>query len=419
MRIRERGISLPKAEPLTSDKLAMRKKPLFFQFGFSFLVFCLALLLTHLLWPLINPSASTLFFAAIMIAAFYGGLGPGLMVSALSTLAIDFYFIDPVHGFELSVANMVRAGVFMLVAAMTSWLNASRKRLMEHIKERNRERERLLAQVSGFNDELRNQIAAATQELSETNDSLLQTQQRLARAERLAVVGQMAASLAHEIGTPLNSISGHMELLAGNHPDDADTQRRIQIITKQLDFIVATVKRLLERTHERQMLFQPTNLNVLLREVLSLVAPTLDKHGIAHETRFEGNLPVLFADRDGLQQVFLNIINNSVDAMLKGGRLLISTGHNQVTDAIEIAISDSGSGIDEETMDHLFEPMWTTKVSGSGLGLAIANQIVGDHGGQIEVLPGTGSGATFRLSLPIRGVKSSREVKAEVITNVA
>ena len=126
------------------------------------------------------------------------------------------------------------------------------------------------------------EIAAATEELSTTNDSLLQTQQRLTRSERLAVVGQMAASLAHEIGTPLNAISGHMELLAGNHPNDSDTQRRIQIISKQLDFIVATVKRLLERTHERRMLFESTDLNALLQEVLSLVAPTLDKQSIVH-----------------------------------------------------------------------------------------------------------------------------------------
>ena len=328
----------------------MQRKPLLFQYGISVLVFGLALLLTHLLWPLIEPSATTLFFAAIMIAAFYGGLGPGLLVSVLSTLAIDYYFVAPFRGFELSVANTVRAGVFMLVATMTSWLNASRKRLMEDIKERDREREKLLTQISGFNDELRNEIAAATEQLSTTNDSLLQTQQRLARSERMAVVGQMAASLADEIGTPLNAISGHMELLATNHPDNSDTQRRIQIISKQLDFIVATVKRLLERTHERQMSFEPTDLNGMIREVLSLVAPTLDKQSIVHDVRFEDELPSLHADRDGLQQVFLNLINNSVDAMMDGGRLLITTSLNRQTGRAEVIISDTGTGIDQETL---------------------------------------------------------------------
>ena len=397
----------------------MQRKPLLLQYGISVLVFALALLLTHLLWPLIEPSASTLFFAAIMIAAFYGGLGPGLLVSVLSALAIDYFFVAPFRGFEISVANMVRAGVFMLVATMTSWLNASRKRLMEDIKERNREREALLTQISGFNDELRSEIAAATEELSATNDSLLQTQQRLTRSERLAVVGQMAASLAHEIGTPLNAISGHMELLAGNHPNDSDTQRRIQIISKQLDFIVATVKRLLERTHERRMLFESTDVNALLQEVLLLVAPTLDKQSIVYNVRFHQDLPSLQVDRDALQQVFLNLINNSVDAMMDGGRLEITTVLNRQSACADVIISDSGTGLDRETLDHLFEPMWTTKSTGSGFGLAIAHEIIVEHGGQIEVVPGLGQGTAFRLSLPLPCVDSPRIAKREVMTNVA
>lgn len=397
----------------------MQKRPIFFQYGISVLVFGVALLLTHLLWPLIEPSASTLFFAAIMIAAFYGGLGPGLLVSVLSALAIDYFFVVPFRGFELSVANTVRAGVFMLVAIMTSWLNASRKRLMEDIRDRNREREKLVMQISGFNDELRKEIAAATEELSTTNDSLLQTQQRLARAEKMAVVGQMAASLAHEIGTPLNAIYGHLELLATNHPNNSDTQRRIQIISKQLDFIVATVKRLLERTHDRQMVIAPTDLNVLLREVLSLVAPTLDKRSIVHELRLGDDLPLLDLDRDGLQQVFLNLINNSVDAMTSGGKLRITTAMDHLGGCAEVLISDTGIGIDPETLDHLFEPMWTTKESGSGFGLAIAHQIITEHGGQIEVTAGTEQGTTFSLTLPLRRVDSSSTVKEEVTTNVA
>ena len=406
-------------EFLQGNTSVMPRKPWSFQYGISVLVFCLALLLTNLLWPLIEPSASTLFFAAIMIAAFYGGLGPGLLVSALSTLAIDYYFFPPFREFELSVANTVRAGVFMLVATMTSWLNASRKRLMEDIRERNRERETLLTQISGFNDELRNEIAAATEELSMTNDSLLQTQQRLTRSEKMAVVGQMAASLAHEIGTPLNAISGHMELLASNHPDDTDTQRRIQIISKQLDFIVATVKRLLERTHERRMSFQPVDLNALVREVLALVAPSLEKQSIVHEVCVQDNLPSLYADPDGLQQVFLSLINNSIDAMPHGGRLLIATSVNRQVSSAQVAISDTGIGIDPDALDHLFEPMWTTKASGSGFGLAIAHQIILEHGGQIEVVVGTEQGTTFRLTLPLRRADSPSIVNEEVITHVS
>ena len=395
-----------------------RTKSLLFQYGISVAVFFLALLLTHLLWPLIEPSASTLFFAAIMLAAFYGGLGPGLLVSVLSALAIDYYFVAPFSRFEISVANTVRAGVFMLVAAMTSWLNASRKRLMEDIKERNREREKLVTQISGFNEQLQKEIAAATDELSETSNSLLQTQQRLTRSERLALVGQMAASLAHQIGTPLNAISGHLELLAGSYPDDADTQRRIEIITKQLDYIVAVVKRLLERTHERQLVFQPTDVNALVQEVMSLVAPSLERHGVTYESRLQNDLPLLYVDRDSMQQVFLNLINNSIEAMPAGGQLVIETTLCRDSDAADVMISDTGTGIAPETLDHLFEPMWTTKTSGSGFGLAIAQQTMIEHGGEIEVVDGTQQGTTFRLSLPLRTPHTRKVKHEEAMTNV-
>lgn len=397
----------------------MRTKTLFYQYGISVVLFSLALLLTHLLWPLIEPSASTLFFAAIMLAAFYGGLGPGLLVSVLSALAIDYYFVAPFSGFEVSVANAVRASVFMLVAAMTSWLNASRKRLMEDIKERTREREKLLTQISGFNDELRKEIAAATDQLAATTNSLLQTQQRLTRSERLAVVGQMAASLAHEIGTPLNAISGHIELLATNYPDDADTQRRVGIITKQLDYIVAVVKRLLERTHERHLIVQPTDINTLIYEVLALVGPTLEKHSVSCETRLKDNLPLTYVDRDSMQQVFLNLINNSMEAMPDGGNLVIESALNSDSDAIRIIISDTGIGIDQETIDHLFEPMWTTKSSGSGLGLAIAQAAMIEHGGEIEVVPETDRGTTFQLLIPFRTPNSHTVRTEEAMTSVA
>lgn len=397
----------------------IRNKRLLLQYGISALVFGLALALTHLLWPVLEPSATTLFFAAIMVAAFYGGLGPGLLVSVLSTLAIDYYFVPPFSTFELSVSNLARAGVFMLVAVMTSWLNASRKRLMEDIRARDREREALLTQIRGFNDELRKQVATATEELSAANDALLQTQQRLMRSERMAVVGQMAASLAHEIGTPLNAISGHMELLATNHPDHTDTQRRTQIINRQLDFIVGIVKRLLEWTHERQSVFQPTDVNALAREVLWLVTPTLDKHGISYELSLDEDLPQLYADRDGLQQVFLNLINNSVDAMPQGGQLLIETHLDRLARSAELVFTDTGTGIDPETLEHLFEPMWTTKATGSGFGLAIAHQVVTEHGGQIEAKGGPQRGATFRLSLPLSSADRLPAPVREVTADVA
>ncbi|MBD0373622.1 MAG: DUF4118 domain-containing protein [Pyrinomonadaceae bacterium] len=376
--------------------------------------------MTHLLWPLIEPSASTLFFAAIMIAAFYGGLGPGILVSSLSAMAIDYYFVPPYSALELSFANVVRAGVFMLVAVMISWLNSARKRLMDDIRRREVEREELLTKIKGFNEELQQKVEAATAELSAANSALYRTQQRLTRSERMAIVGQMAASLAHEIGTPLNAISGHMELLAANHPHHADTQRRIRIINKQLDFIVGIVKSLLEWTHKRRIVLQMIDLNNLIEEALWLVGPVLDKRAIEAVVKpCEGPVNV-YADLDCLQQVLLNLINNSIDAMPAGGRIEITLSRNEEAQTAEMIFRDTGTGIEPDAREHLFEAMWTSKTSGSGFGLAIVDEIMTDHGGKIEVLENVeGRGASFRLTLPLSGINPVAVPNERVLTDVA
>lgn len=389
-----------------------RKKTLAFQYGVSLVVFLLALLLTELLWPFIQPNPTPLFFAAI-IAAYYGGFGPGLLVSILSALAIDYFFFPPFGTLELTVPNMVRMCVFIIVSSLVSWLNGTRKRLLE-------EREKLLKRVNAFNDELRKEVEAATEELAAANTSLLNSQQRLARSERLAVVGQMAASLAHEVGTPLHSISGHLELLAASHPYHAETQRRIRVINNQIDFIVGTVKRLLEWTHRKKVSLRPVKLNELVREVIWLVGPTLERQAIEVELNLDESVPPAQADCDGLQQVLLNLINNSADAMPAGGRIEITTTLNEQSGAAEIVIRDSGVGIGPEAVEHLFEPMWTNKPTGSGFGLAIAREIMADHGGDVTLVEGVSQGAAFRLTLPLEKIGAQEvNIHEGVMSDVA
>ncbi len=288
--------------------------------------------------------------------------------------------------------------------------------MLGDIRARSLEREQLLAQVNGFNDELRREVQLATQDLRAASEALFETQQRLARVERLATVGQIAASLAHEIGTPLNAISGHLQLLGRNHPHDKDTQRRVGIINTQLAYIVKTVKSLLARTHRQRPALQALDLNALVQELLSLIRPTLEAHAIVPAALLDKELPLMQGDRDGLLQLFLNLVNNSIEAMPDGGRLEITTRLDRQTRCAETAFRDSGSGIDAATLDHLFEPLWTTKESGSGFGLAIAREIAGAHGGRIEFVAGQNQGATFRLTLPL---VVAAHAPQEVVTYVA
>ncbi len=279
--------------------------------------------------------------------------------------------------------------------------------LMDDLSGREHERERLLSRIHGFNAELRAEVDRATAELRLVNEELLEAQQRLERAARLAVVGQVAASLAHEIGTPLNSISGHLHLLGRRYPDDLETQRRVIVINQQLETIVSSVRALLNRTRPRAVSLQVIDACALIGDLLRLVGPTLDNHHIELETELAAEMPFILADADSLHQVFLNVINNSIDAMPTGGRLFIGMRANHGAGTAEIIVRDSGPGIDPGALEHLFEPMWTTKVTGNGFGLAIARAIMVDHAGGIEVDTSVTDGASFRLWIPLAGAASA------------
>ena len=271
--------------------------------------------------------------------------------------------------------------------------------MMDDIASRSREREELLGQIGRLNNELVKKVHVATTELRVANGNLIQTQQRLSHAERMAAIGQVTASLAHEIGTPLNAMAGHLQLLARNHPGCNDTQRRLKIINSQMASIVQTVKSLLERTHRRPIDPQPTDINAMVEELLLLVAPIFESRKIRVSQKLDPGLPFVLADRESLHQVFLNLVNNGLEAMLQGGEMEFVT-HHLVEGMIEVRFIDSGCGIADDARDHLFEPMWTTKKSGSGLGLAIAREIVLEHGGQIECVTEVKRGAEFRVVLP-------------------
>lgn len=290
--------------------------------------------------------------------------------------------------------------------------------MMDDIASRSREREELLDQISSLNGELVKKVKLATAELRATNGDLMRTQQRLSQAERMAAIGQVTASLAHEIGTPLNAINGHLQLLARNHPNSGDTQRRLKIINAQLGSIVQTVKSLLERTHRRPIAPQPTDINTMIEELLLLVAPLFESRNIRVSQDLDRSLPRVFADHESLHQVFLNLVNNSIEAMPDGGQMEFVTKYIAHAELIEVRFIDSGTGICADAKDHLFEPMWTNKKSGSGLGLAIAREIVVEHGGNIDCME-VPKGAEFRVVLPVVGTRSGVHEFTEVSLDAA
>jgi two-component system NtrC family sensor kinase len=271
---------------------------------------------------------------------------------------------------------------------------------------------RMLRRIENFNSELGRQVDAATTELAQRNEELrrineelFETQKTLARSERLAVAGQLAASLAHEIGTPLNSISGHVQLLTRRGGLDEATARRLQIIERQIDNIVRTVQQLLSWSRKFDLRIAPVNLRRVLEEAVLLSSPALQARKIRVRQDLAKDCPKIYGDAGYLQQVFLNLINNSMDAMPQGGELGLALRAPANGDAREVTVevADNGVGMSAETLAHIFDPMFTTKQlgTGAGLGLAICDQIVRQHGGSIQAESELGRGTRFIIRLPL------------------
>jgi signal transduction histidine kinase len=164
---------------------------------------------------------------------------------------------------------------------------------------------------------------------------------------------------------------------------------------------------------------QPTDINLIVEELLLLVAPIFESHNIRVSRQLDDELPWVLADRESLHQVFLNLVNNSLEAMPDGGEMKFVTNYLPEANVIEVRFIDSGAGIDDDAKNHLFEPMWTTKKSGSGLGLAIAREIVVEHGGRIECVMEVEAGAEFRVVLPVAEARSVTVGFAEVRVDAA
>jgi signal transduction histidine kinase len=267
-------------------------------------------------------------------------------------------------------------------------------RIREMTEEREGQRLALQERVGEATAELRRR----NDELEELNREVWRMTRRLTELERLAAAGQTAAQFAHEVGTPLNLISGHVQLLRTQLVGDGRALGRLETVNAQIERIERIVRAALDRTRPDAAALSPVDLNSLLGHTFDTVGPALDARGVRLLRVTDASLPSVEGDADRLQQVFINLINNALDAMPGGGELRVSTSAPPAV----VEFADTGCGMSDEVRAHIFDPLYTTKERGrgTGLGLVIVRQVMREHGGDVEVETEPGSGSRFRLIFP-------------------
>jgi two-component system NtrC family sensor kinase len=228
---------------------------------------------------------------------------------------------------------------------------------------------------------------------------------QLLHAAKLASVGQLADGIAHEINNPAGIILTRSEYLASVIKERealSSIHEDIEAIRRQARRIAEIVGSLLTFSRPSKLQVRRLDLNTLLTECLALLSPKFYGQKVEMHCDLDKSLPQVSGDADRLEQVFINILNNAIEAMPQGGRLAVRTGVNAGRN-VYVQVSDTGLGITEEDLKKVFDPFFTTKQPGrgTGLGLSVSYGIIRDHGGRIEVSSVPGRGTTFKVILPL------------------
>ena len=250
-------------------------------------------------------------------------------------------------------------------------------------------------------------LAASFNEMSrkmaEDIERLRAMSERLVRSEKLAAAGTLAAGVAHEVNNPLASISSLVQILqtrplGGEH--EAETREMLRLVQTQITRISQVLRDMMDFARQRPPARAPLDLARAVESSLRLAGFDKGFKRLRVETEFDAGAPLVSADADQLQQVFLNLLLNARDAMPGGGAVRVRTFYDEGAGEVVAEVADTGHGIAPEHVAQVFDPFFTTKAAGGGLGLAVCYGIVTAHGGRIEVGPGAAGGTAVRVSLP-------------------
>lgn len=252
---------------------------------------------------------------------------------------------------------------------------------------------RLIKELERFQDHLEEKVREAVFQKERAMEDMI-------RRAKLASVGEMAVTVAHEIRNPLTAVRGFAQRLHRKYEDPEKVHDYAEIILTEVDRLNSVLGDVLDFARNVDTKFSPVNLNQLVERTVKLLEQRMGANNVIVETELDPEMPTCYYDDTQLTQVLINLMKNGAHAMKMGGVLLVRTAAMGAEVLLEVA--DTGEGINPKNLKRIFEPFFTTKTQGTGLGLAFAKRVIQEHGGEIYVESAIGKGTTFRIQLPAR-----------------
>jgi C4-dicarboxylate-specific signal transduction histidine kinase len=376
---------MPETQPLTPTP---RRQPPVVSYGTAALSVAVAVTGARLLDLYLVTAPASLFLCAIMFSAWFGGIKAGIAAAGLSHLAFVYYFVAPTHSLMLSIQELPRVVIFSLSSLFVLLLSAAQKKAAESLERTN---QRLHAEMA---------------ERRQAEDAMHTARAELAHVARVTTLGEMAASIAHEVDQPLSGVvinaNASLRFLTGPAPNLDEVRDGLQAIARdgrRASDVIGRIRALARRAPNEKAAL---DVNQVIRDVVAVAAGEVRRTRATLRTEAAPDLPAVVADRVQLEQVVLNLLINGLDAMQcveDRPREMVITTQRDAADRVHVAIRDTGAGIDPQLAHRLFEPFYTTKAKGMGLGLSISRSIVEQHGGRLWAVPNDGPGTTFHFTV--------------------